>query len=121
MKVRFQADADLNHLSVVAILRRERAIELQTATAARLAGLPEDIIARARELLTELEGTHTGGGEGLGRWGDHRPASEPPLDQLSFFAHGEHPVVKRLRAVDPNTMTPREALNLLFELMDETR
>ncbi len=87
---------------------------------ARLAGLPDDIIARARELLTELEGTHSGGGEGLGRFGEHRPASEPPPDQLSFFAGAEPPVLKRLRAIDPDTMTPREALDLLFELRNES-
>ena len=87
---------------------------------ARLAGLPTDVLARARELLTELEGTHSGGGEGLGRFGEHRPASEPPPDQLSFFAVAEPPVVKRLRAIDPETLTPREALDLLFELRDET-
>ena len=87
---------------------------------ARLAGLPTDVIARARELLTELEGTHSGGGEGLGRYGEHRPASEPPPDQLSFFAAAEPPILKRLRAIDPETMTPREALDLLFELRDES-
>ena len=83
---------------------------------ARLAGFPGDVIARARELLTELEGTHTGGGEGLGRFGSHRPASEPSLDQLSFFAAGDPPLLKQLRAIDPEAMTPKEALDLLFEL-----
>jgi len=83
---------------------------------ARLAGFPADVIARARELLTELEGTHTGGGEGLGRSGTHRPASEPSLDQLSFFAAGDPPLLKQLRAIDPEAMTPKEALDLLFEL-----
>ena len=87
---------------------------------ARLAGLPTEVIARARELLTELEGTHSGGGEGLGRYGEHRPSSEPPADQLSFFAAAEPPILKRLRAIDPETMTPREALDLLFELRDES-
>ena len=87
---------------------------------ARLAGLPTEVIARARELLTELEGTHSGGGEGLGRYGEHRPSSEPPPDQLSFFAAAEPPILKRLRAIDPETMTPREALDLLFELREES-
>jgi DNA mismatch repair protein MutS len=35
----------------------------------RLAGLPPAVVARAREILRELEGAHTGGGEGLGRFG----------------------------------------------------
>jgi DNA mismatch repair protein MutS len=85
---------------------------------ARLAGVPPEVLARARELLAELEGTHSGGGEGLGRRGRHRPASEPPPDQLSFFhvARPEHPVVGRLRALDVNGLTPLDALNLLADL-----
>ena len=85
---------------------------------ARLAGLPADVIARAQELLAELEGTHSGGGEGLGRRGSHRPASGKPVNQLSFF-QPEHPVTARLRAMDVDGLTPREALNLLAELQRE--
>ena len=83
---------------------------------ARLAGLPTEIIARADELLAELEGSHSGAGEGLGRHGAHRPASEPPPDQLSMFAPAEHPVVRELRELAVERMTPLEALNLLAEL-----
>lgn len=85
---------------------------------ARLAGLPSGVLARARELLAELEGTHSHGGEGLGRRGAHRPASEPPPDQLSIF-QVEHPVVDRLRALDPDRLSPREALDLLYQLRRE--
>jgi len=85
---------------------------------ARLAGLPPEVIARAQELLSELEGTHSEGGAGLGRRGRHRPASEPPPDQLSFF-QPEHPLVARLRAVELEHLTPLEALNLLAELRQE--
>jgi DNA mismatch repair protein MutS len=87
---------------------------------ARLAGLPFGIIERARELLVELEGTHSHGGEGLGRRGAHRPASEPPADQLSFF-QVEHPVVDRLRGLDPDRLTPREALDLLYQLARQVK
>jgi DNA mismatch repair protein MutS len=87
---------------------------------ARLAGLPDGIVARARELLAELEGTHSGGGEGLGRHGAHRPRSEPPHDQLSMFRM-EHPMVSRLKAIDPDSLSPREALHLLYELGNVTR
>jgi DNA mismatch repair protein MutS len=82
---------------------------------ARLAGLPDEIVLRARELLAELEGTHSGGGEGLGRHGAHRPAAEPPPDQLSFF-QVEHPLVRLLRGLDPDELSPKEALDLLYEL-----
>ncbi len=87
---------------------------------ARLAGLPDEIVARARELLGELEGTHTHGGEGLGRRGAHRPGSEAAPDQLSMF-QVEHPVVERLRALDPDGVTPREALDLLYDLKRDVK
>ncbi len=87
----------------------------------RLAGLPGDVVARARELLAELEGSHSGGGEGLGRHGAHRPASEAPPDQLPLFGPPEHPVVRELREVEPERMTPLEALNLLAELRRRAR
>jgi DNA mismatch repair protein MutS len=87
---------------------------------ARLAGLPDEVIARARELLSELEGTHTHGGEGLGRRGVHRPRSEAPPDQLSMF-QVDHPAVERLRALDPDQLTPREALDLLYDLKRDVK
>jgi len=87
---------------------------------ARLAGMPEGVVARAAELLEELEGTHTGGGEGLGRHGRRRPDSEPSLDQLSFFQVAEHPAVARLRDVDPEALTPLQALKLVFELKNQS-
>ena len=77
-----------------------------------------EVIERAKELLAELEGSHSGGGEGLGRRGRRRPASEPPPDQLSLFAL-EHPVVSRLRDLEVERLTPLEALNLLAALRGE--
>ncbi len=87
---------------------------------ARLAGLPTPLIERAKELLRELEGTHSSGGEGLGREGDRRPRSTPPREQLSLFA-GEDPLVERLRTIEVEQMTPIEALNALHRLHEEAR
>jgi DNA mismatch repair protein MutS len=84
---------------------------------ARLAGLPEPLLARARELLVELEGTHSGGGRGLGRSGRHRPASEPPPDQLSLF-QPEHPLLTRIRELPLEEMTPLQAMRTLAELRE---
>ncbi len=48
MRVRFQADADLNHLILLATVRREPTIAFQTAPAAGLAGLSDrDVLALA--------------------------------------------------------------------------
>jgi hypothetical protein len=51
VKVRFQADADLNHVIVLAVIRREPAIDFRSAVEARLAGLadPEVLVLAAKE------------------------------------------------------------------------
>jgi predicted nuclease of predicted toxin-antitoxin system len=51
MKIRFQADADLNQIILLATVRREPAIDFQTALAAGLANLsdPEVLTIAARE------------------------------------------------------------------------
>ncbi len=82
----------------------------------RLAGLPESVLARAREVLRQLEG------EQLGRTRPRtatRPAAavEPPGAQLALFA-ASHPVLERLRSIDPNGLTPIEALTTLAALVD---
>ncbi|HEX5724233.1 MAG TPA: DNA mismatch repair protein MutS [Longimicrobiaceae bacterium] len=79
---------------------------------ARLAGLPPEVVARARQVLLELEAAA-------------RPhaavAAPPPVVQLGLFDAGLHPLVERLRAVDPNSLTPLQALALLAELVEAAR
>jgi DNA mismatch repair protein MutS len=82
----------------------------------RLAGLPATVIARARELLRRLEGEAWA--LGLVPASALRRSAEA---QLSLFPAQEHPVVERLRGVDPDRMTPLEALRLLDELVREVR
>ena len=82
----------------------------------RLAGLPPSVVDRARELLVELEGTHSGSGRGLGTRGRHSPDSTRiAREQFSLFDE-EHPVVTRIRELDLDSLTPLEALNLLARL-----
>jgi len=85
----------------------------------RLAGLPPEVVERAREILAELEGAHGGGGAGLGHHGAGAP--EKARDQLSLFAPPEHPVVDRLRRLQVEELTPMQALNLLAELQTMLR
>ncbi|MDQ3950828.1 MAG: DNA mismatch repair protein MutS [Gemmatimonadota bacterium] len=96
----------------------------------RLAGLPEGVIGRAREVLRILEA------EQLVRVPSSEidaPSRRPPLrtrspelgtadEQLALFAAPPpHPAVERLKTLDPNTMTPIEALSALAGLVDEVR
>ncbi|HEY8485440.1 MAG TPA: DNA mismatch repair protein MutS [Longimicrobiales bacterium] len=87
----------------------------------RLAGLPRQVVERAKEILRELEGSHAAGGEGLGRRGKHRPRSAPPPDQLSLFQPPPPPVLEKLRRIEIERLTPLQALNLLAELQAEAR
>jgi DNA mismatch repair protein MutS len=81
---------------------------------ARLAGLPTEVVARAREILHELEGAHTGGGIGLGRQGKSQPGGRQ--DQLSLFHNIEPRILEKLRRIEVETITPIQALNVLSEL-----
>jgi DNA mismatch repair protein MutS len=77
---------------------------------AKLAGLPNEVITRAREVLAEHESI-----ERLAT--DHlSPGATPPATQLTIFTPLSQPVLEKLREVDLNRITPLEALNLLAEL-----
>lgn len=84
---------------------------------ARLAGLPQEVIERARALLAILERE---GARELPETRRATPAPDP--DQLGLFlAAPPHPVLERLRTLDPDLLTPLDALNLLAELAREAR
>ncbi|MFN3352671.1 MAG: DNA mismatch repair protein MutS, partial [Brevundimonas sp.] len=75
---------------------------------ARLAGVPGAVVARAREVLERLEGQAT---------------AKARLDDLPLFAVAEPPappptsaIDDALRAIEPDDLTPREALEALYRL-----
>ena len=82
---------------------------------AKLAGLPEGVIARAREVLALLEKSDRRRGQGSG-----------PLDELPLFAAarprggpertGPGPLEAALDAVNPDELTPKAALEALYRL-----
>jgi DNA mismatch repair protein MutS len=92
----------------------------------RLAGLPAKVIGRAKEMLKILEGEDLVRGPGS-RTQDsagtaHSGKAESASDQLALFGTPlPHPVVERLRSVDPNATTPLQALTLLAQLVEEAK
>ena len=84
----------------------------------RLAGLPSAVLERARKLLALFEGEQIvsalGGPPG-------KRAKPAPMDQLTLFGAATHPVVDELKTLDPQKLTPLEALTLLDRLVSRAR
>jgi DNA mismatch repair protein MutS len=83
---------------------------------AKLAGLPNEVVVRAREVLAEHESSERRLSEHLTPGSSTEP--ERPT-QLTIFTPLSQPVLEKLREVDLNRLTPLEALNLLAELKKE--
>jgi DNA mismatch repair protein MutS len=82
---------------------------------ARLAGMPADVIERAKEILRNLEnGEFEEGAPRLAK-SSKKPAREPS-PQFSLFETSEDLLRQRLKKLNIATLTPLEALNLLDEL-----
>jgi DNA mismatch repair protein MutS len=80
---------------------------------AKLAGLPNEVVIRAREVLAEHESAEHRLSGHLTPGASEKP--ERPA-QLTIFTPISQPVLEKLREVDLNRLTPLDALNLLAEL-----
>lgn len=83
---------------------------------ARLAGLPASVVARARDVLTKLEDA------------DRKNPASQLIDDLPLFQvavrrdeakRSASKVEEKLRALNPDDMTPRDALDALYALRKE--
>ena len=82
-----------------------RSFGLQVAA---LAGVPRAVIRRARSVLQALESA------------PRAPGQAPQLGLFEAPAEPETPaVVERLRGIDPDGLSPKQALELLYELRRE--
>ncbi len=83
---------------------------------ARLAGLPDKLLQRAREVLSNLEKNEFDevGWPKIGE-STKLPPVEPPR-QLNLFSEPPNLVNLKLKDIDPNNLTPKQALDLIFEL-----
>ena len=84
----------------------------------RLAGLPPAVLDRARKLLALFEGEQIV--NALGGPTSKR-GKQAPVDQLTLFSATSHPVVDELKKLDPEKLTPLEALTLLDRLVSRAR
>ncbi|WP_372598806.1 DNA mismatch repair protein MutS [Amphritea sp.] len=74
---------------------------------AQLAGVPDNVISRARQKLIQLE-------EDAGQTEQRR--QPPPVQDDLFVAPRPHPALVQLQALEPDNLSPREALDLIYTL-----
>ncbi len=111
-------DGDVIFLHEVRKGAADRSYGVQVA---KLAGLPEAVVARARIVLDALEKGEREGAANPKALIDDLPlfAAVPPAPQHA--AHRDSQVEKRLEDIHPDELTPREALQLLYELKEAAR
>ncbi len=85
---------------------------------AKLAGLPETVIRRAKAVLADIEKKQPAVLPSLAR----RPA-EPEADdgQITLGGFAEKAIIDQLKAFSPDTLSPIEALTLLYQLTKQAK
>lgn len=81
---------------------------------AKLSGVPQSVVSRAKVILKEIEAT----GIVTVKPSSAAPAKKQEDDtmQLGLFASMNDQVIEELKALDVNTLTPIEALTKLYEI-----
>jgi len=78
---------------------------------AALAGIPKQVIQQAKAKLKQLESLQLH---------EQKPSSEVVAEQLTIeLDEAVHPVIEQLKQLDPNELSPRAALDLLFQLQQQ--
>ncbi|MBU1712625.1 MAG: DNA mismatch repair protein MutS [Proteobacteria bacterium] len=86
---------------------------------ARLAGIPEKIIVRAKKILYKIENEHGVNGSPVFA-GDEAGSKKGHL-QLNMFSKPEHFLVERLNKIDISKITPLDALYFLNEMQEKMK
>jgi len=88
---------------------------------ASLAGIPSAVVRDARRTLLELESQsvrqQSVNGEQTQNDFFDAPEALPPVEPLQ----GNHPLIAELTSIDPDSLTPRQALDLLYQLKAKAR
>ncbi|SEN43236.1 DNA mismatch repair protein MutS [Lihuaxuella thermophila] len=90
---------------------------------AELAGLPEQVVQRAKALLSELEGREQRADVSVGQLSlfDWNPGSAQEAGKPSGISEAEKEVLEAIRSVDLMNKTPFESMQFLFELKQKLK
>lgn len=79
---------------------------------ARLAGVPREVVERAKDILAQLEEEHLDA-DGRAKIAQERNGTRRPQMQLTLFGPMDHPLLDDIRQVDLNGITPLDAVQLI--------
>jgi len=79
---------------------------------AKLAGVPQHVIQSAKQKLQELET------QSFSQVRENSPAQTSLFDMQDTPTKTIHPALEQLERIDPNQLTPKEALDILFKLKE---
>jgi len=82
---------------------------------AKLAGINDEVVERAKEILRSTEA----GEESVAAAPRRHAQPQIEEDQLSLLSVQDNPIVQRLKALDVNVLTPIEAMQVLYDLARE--
>ena len=88
---------------------------------AKLAGLPNEVIRRAREILVAVETSSRAVREAVDEADNGRKTAKPDDGALSLDDCLNERLIDELRALDVNTLSPFECMSLLFEWKKQIR
>ena len=80
---------------------------------ARIAGLPRVVLKRARELLEQLEKTAPSESGSMRRF--------EPSAQVKMFDISADAFIEEVAAIDPDRLSPRRALEMMYKLVDKAK
>ena len=87
---------------------------------AQLAGVPKTVILQAKQKLQELEQQHTQlPAKTTTKPQPGKAASQLPLQQSLLIDDLPHPVLEQLKAQQLDDLSPRQALELLYQLKNQ--
>ncbi|MEK6194795.1 MAG: DNA mismatch repair protein MutS, partial [Deltaproteobacteria bacterium] len=87
---------------------------------ARLAGIPENVVSKAKKILNRIENAEREPvGEFIGTGQDGKGGKQQV--QLELFTPPGQEIIKKIKDLDISAITPIEALNLLNDLQEEAR
>ena len=85
---------------------------------AKLAGIPDAIIKKAKKIMTELEQNHPEDRSAVFNIAESDDISSKN-NQLNLDIYKNEEIIKQIKSVDIDVLTPLEALNILFSIKQQ--